>query len=185
MIILVASPSASGKTTLVNNVIDHFNLKRLITTTTRKKRPEERGDEYYFVSMSEFAQMVNSGMFVEYNNVYGNMYGLTKAEVDSNLQNKSIAVLDVGGVEMMKMRYGDQVKTIFILPPSIDELKARLDKREINDDDENQRRLAALENELIHVNEYDYIIEQDSLENMIASFSDAVSKIICPVFRGL
>lgn len=181
--IIVASPSASGKTTIVSRAIEQFKLRRLITTTTRSRRPEETGGEYHFVTIDEFNEMKSSDAFIEYNEVYGNWYGLTKAEVNSNFNNLSIAILDVGGVKTMKSLYGDNVKTIFIMPPSIDELKNRLAKRMIDDDSENDRRLAAIEREVADAHLFDYRIYPGELNAMVTEFNTVISKIICPIFH--
>lgn len=184
MIILVASPSASGKTTLVNQAIDLFGLYRLITTTTRKQRPEETGSEYHFVTIDEFSVIKSTDGFVEFNEVYGNHYGLTKQEVETNTAKKCIAVLDVGGCATMKRLYGDDVKTVFILPPSVDELRQRLESRNINDDDENRRRLAAIDREVNESAWFDHVITSGELDKTIEQFNAVIGKIICPVFRG-
>lgn len=183
MIIIVASPSASGKTTIVSHAIDQFKLHRLITTTTRSPRPEETGCEYHFVAIDEFNKMKSSDAFIECNEVYGNWYGLTKTEVNSNFDKLCIAILDVGGVKTMKSIYGDAVKTIFIMPPSISELKDRLAKRMIDDDSENDRRLAAIEREVADAHLFDYRIYPGELNDVVTEFNTVISKIICPVFH--
>lgn len=183
MIIIVASPSASGKTTLVNSAIEQFKLYRLVTTTTRKQRPEETGSEYHFVTVDQFNQMKDLGEFIEFNEVYGNLYGLTRSEVDAHANEICISIQDVGGVKTMKSLYGDQVKTIFIMPPSVDALKDRLANRMIGDDDENTRRLAAIEREVAEAHWFDYRVYPGELNESIAAFNTAIAKIICPVFH--
>ena len=185
MIITVASPSASGKTTLVTQAIEKFSLTRLKTATTRKRRPEEVGDEYYFIPDREtFMDCVSLGHFIEHNEVYGNLYGLYTAEVSRNIDKKAIIIMDVGGVRTMRQLYGNSVKSIFIMPPSVDELKQRLIDRNTGDPEDMKRRLAEIDREVAEAASFDYVVESSDLESTIARFNAIIEKIICPVHHA-
>jgi guanylate kinase len=169
---VIASVSASGKTTLVNRAIDDYNLTRLLTCTTREIRPEETGDEYHFLTKENFLSKVNDNQFVEYSKVYENYYGLTKEEVDSNSNSHTIIILDVQGTEKFKSIYPDTV-TIFIDPPPRKELLRRLNSRNTNDADVSNR-IKMVDLELEHREKFDHIVKYDKLENMIQQLNDII-----------
>jgi len=176
MIIAVASPSASGKTTLVTQALEKFNLHRLITTTTRKPRVGESDKDYHFVSVDEFNALKEANEFIEYNEVYGNLYGLTKTEITSHIHETCIVILDVGGVDTIKTLFPDVVKTIFIMPESVDDLKMRLSERG-DDTDEIGRRLAEIDREISEAIKYDYIHINGNLTDSIETFNNLIKFI--------
>ena len=162
---IISSPSASGKTTLVNALLDAFpTMYRLKTCTTRPVRPEEKGDEYFFLSKQQADEKIKHDDFVEYSNVYGNIYGLDKMEVEKNASVNTVVILDVQGTEKAKKLYPN-MKTIFIQPPPREILEARLRERNTNDVDVNAR-LAEIDTELSYMKKYDYVVQYGSLTQM-------------------
>lgn len=175
MIIVVSSPSASGKTTLVNYVASVLPIKKVITTTTRPKRLEERGDEYHFVNSEEFEAIASVHGFIETENVYGNQYGLQYNDIDESCDN--IVILDVKGARKMRHIYGDRVKTIFIYPPSFDVIEERINNRHVENAIEKNERLMNVHDEVNCAHEFDHVVCVDSLDKMMRKMLELVSMI--------
>lgn len=162
---VISAVSASGKTTLVNALLSiHPEIYRLKTCTTRSIRPEETGDEYYFLTEQEAIKKINANEFIEHSIVYGNVYGLTRSEVDAHVSVNSIVILDVQGAAKFKKVYPDAL-TIFLEPPSFDILEARLKERNTSDIDVSNR-LAETKKELEYMKVADYIVPNGSLLQM-------------------
>ena len=168
MIIAVAAPSASGKTTIVNKVMDITGIRRLKTCTTRAKRPEEVGDEYYFMSRNEFELGIMLRKFVEFNEVFGNYYGLTYEEVESD--GDSIIIQDIDGVHTLKSKFPEFVNSIFIMPPPKEELRKRLVGRNTGNLDDIELRLDRVDKEVLDAGWFDYRVEYGELDVMVGEF---------------
>jgi guanylate kinase (EC 2.7.4.8) len=129
MLFVLSAPSGAGKTTVANFIIrDVENIRRVITATTRPKREGEvEGVDYIFLTVEEFEQGIREGMFLEYAKVYGNYYGTPKDQVLKNEEEgyDSLLVIDVQGAMTIKRNFPDSV-LVFLLPPSIEELRRRL-----------------------------------------------------------
>lgn len=177
MIIAVASPSASGKTTLVTQAVSKFNLHHLVTTTTRKPRSGENETDYHFVSVDEFTRLKDAGEFIESNLVYGNHYGLTKTEVNTHSDTNCIVILDVGGVESIRNLFPDLVKTIFIMPVSVGELKKRLIERD-SDPEEISRRLAEVDREVSEATKFHFIHINGDYAESVEEFNKLIAYLI-------
>jgi guanylate kinase len=177
MIIAVASPSASGKTTLVTQAVSKFNLHRLVTTTTRKPRLTESQSDYHFVSVDEFNQLKAADDFIENNEVYGNYYGLTKSEVYSHAHKHCIVILDVGGVESLRKLFPDDVKSIFIMPKSVDELKKRLIERD-SEPEEISRRLDEVDREVSEATKFHFIHINGDYAESVEEFNKLIAHLI-------
>lgn len=177
-LIIISGPSASGKNTVLNIVLDRCEDSiRAITHTTRAPRStEQNGVDYYFVSKEEFDALCADGKLVESNCYDGNCYGLSKAELTRvmSLGVKNVfAVLDVNGERNVKAEYPDAV-SIFILPPSMAELKSRIEGRKENTSEQIAGRMATAENEMRESERYDYrLINVDKDE-----CADEILKII-------
>lgn len=171
---VISSVSASGKTTLVNELLKlHPELHRLKTTTTRPVRPEENGDEYYFIEKHDMEVAILCNEYIEHSIVYGNHYGLSKKEVDDNTDKDVIVILDVQGMKKFKKHYPDAI-TIFIEPPPVSELVSRLKSRNTSDEDVH-KRINEFRGELKHVKKYDVVIPNGDLETMTKTFIDTVN----------
>ncbi len=129
-LIIVSAPSGAGKTTLVNKLLEEIDFaQRVITATTRQKRPgEEHGKDYYFLTKEEFERKIEKDEFIEWAKVYDNYYGVLKEELFRiKASNKeAILVVDVQGAKTIKEKIKEDVFSIFILPPSLEELYRRL-----------------------------------------------------------
>jgi guanylate kinase len=133
-LIIISAPSGAGKSTLVRYLLTQdLNISFSISATSRKPRGEEKnGVEYYFLSPGEFRERINNNEFLEYEEVYPDRYyGTLKSEVDRILEEGFNVIFDVdciGGLNIKKI-YGEQALSIFIMPPSIEVLRERLEKR--------------------------------------------------------
>lgn len=174
---IISAPSGSGKSTLVNEVRNRIpGLDFSISYTTRRPRGrEENGREYFFVSHSEFEQMIRNNEFLEYADVFGNYYGTAKCFLDKAQQSGHDLLLDIDvqGAEQIKRKIPDAV-SIFILPPSRKELESRLRDRGQDSEDVIRRRLATAAREIENYAKYDYILVNDRLEESI----DALRSIL-------
>lgn len=170
-LIILAAPSGSGKTTIAKQLLNDFaNLVFSISATTRKNRENEvEGRDYFFISEDEFKQKIESNEFVEWERFYDTYYGTLKSFINEKLEN-GISVLfdiDVKGALNIKKQYADQALTLFIMPPSVDELIRRLLARKTESEEDLKKRIDRFEMELTYKNEFDYIIINDDLETAI------------------
>ncbi len=163
---ILSSPAGGGKTTLANLLLKEVpNLVRITTCTTRKPRPGEvNGKDYFFLSKEEFEKKIKEGAFLEYAIVHGNYYGTPKEEVLKEIEkgNDVLLIIDVQGMRQIKKNFSDVV-TIFLIPPSFDELVSRM-RRRGDSEEEIQKRLETAKKELPAWKEYDYIVINDIIE---------------------
>lgn len=168
-VIIFSAPSGSGKTTLVKYCLGVFpELQFSISATTRALRGEEiHGKDYFFLSVEEFKNLIAENAFVEYEEVYQDkFYGTLKSEVERIWQEGKVVIFDVdvkGGVNLKKI-FGENALSIFIAPPSIDELERRLISRATDDLETIKIRVAKAKEEMTYAEEFDQIIINDDLE---------------------
>ena len=167
---IISAPSGSGKSTIVQYLMEEhpeFRLKFSISATSRPPRGmEQNGVEYFFLSPEEFRQKIENGEFLEYEEVYENrFYGTLKNQVEHQLEEGQNVVFDVdvkGGCNI-KQFYGNRALSIFIQPPSVDELRRRLEHRATDDAEQIERRLAKAEEEMSYATRFDKILVNDDL----------------------
>ncbi len=163
---ILSSPAGGGKTTLANLLLKEVpNLVRITTCTTRPPRPGEiDGKDYFFLSKEEFEKKIEEGMFLEYAVIHGNYYGTPKDEVlkEINKGNDVLLVIDVQGMRQIKKNFSDVV-TIFLIPPSFEELIRRMKKRG-DSEEEIKKRIETAKKELPAWVEYDYIVINDIID---------------------
>ena len=170
-LLIVSAPSGSGKSTIVQYLMkEHpeFRLAFSVSATSRPPRgTEQHGVEYYFLSADEFRQSIERGEFLEYEEVYaGRFYGTPKEPVERQLEAGMNVVFDVdvkGGVNIKKF-YGDDALSLFIQPPSVAELRARLIGRATDDMEQIEKRLEKAEYEMSFASQFDRILVNDDLE---------------------
>lgn len=168
-VIIFSAPSGSGKTTLVKYCLGVFpELQFSISATTRALRGEEiHGKDYFFLFVEEFKNLIAEDAFVEYEEVYQDkFYGTLKSEVERIWQEGKVVIFDVdvkGGVNLKKI-FGENALSIFIAPPSIDELERRLISRATDDLETIKIRVAKAKEEMTYAEEFDQIIINDDLE---------------------
>lgn len=169
-VIIFSAPSGSGKSTIINWLMKHEELRLAfsISCTSRQPRGTEKdGVEYFFISPDEFRQRIAAGEFLEYEEVYTDRYyGTLKSQVDKQLMAGQNVVLDVdvkGGCNI-KQHYADKALSLFIQPPSIEELRHRLEGRNTDAPEVIDQRIARAEFELSFAHKFDRTVVNDSLE---------------------
>ena len=169
IIVILSSPSGAGKTTLVKEISKKNNFQISISHTTRKPRSNEtEGKDYYFVSESEFKNLIDENKFLEYAKVFQNYYGSSKDIVFKKLNNAENVIFDIDwqGTEQIKsQKLSYKIVTIFILPPSRDELYNRLLNRDRNDEKIAKERMTQFNEDVLHWRNYDFVVINDDLEN--------------------
>ncbi len=168
-LIIFSAPSGAGKSTLVRYLLSQgLNLRFSISATSRAPRGEEQdGKEYYFLSPVEFRERINRNEFLEYEEVYSDMYyGTLKSEVDRILDEGRNVVFDVdcvGGLNI-KQNYGEQALSIFIMPPSVEVLRERLEKRGTDTAQVIENRLSKAEYEMSFAPRFDVTVCNDDYD---------------------
>ena len=182
-VIIFSAPSGSGKTTLVKHCLQHFpELEFSISCTTRNPRGTEKdGVDYHFISPEKFRQKIWEEAFVEFEEVYENKYyGTLKSEVERIWKSGKTVIFDVdvkGGIALKKY-FGEQALSIFIMPPSIQELERRLIARATDDAETIQTRVEKAEQEMTFQNEFDKILVNTDLETAKAEIEKLVSEFL-------
>ena len=169
VLLVISSPSGTGKTTICKKLLEYDkNIHLSVSVTTRKKRKNEvEGIDYYFKSKKDFLNLKSQNSFIENAFVFENYYGTLKSEVLEQLENGIDVLIDIdwqGTRQITQAMKGNLIK-IFLLPPSIDELKKRLSKRNSDSIKEINFRMSKALKEIKHFNEYDYVLVNDNLEN--------------------
>lgn len=166
-LIVFSGPSGAGKDTILNKIMgEKENLKLSVSHTTRSPREGEiNGKNYYFVSKQEFIKMAENGEMLEYATYCGNYYGTSAVKVQDELEkgNDVILEIEVQGAEQV-MKKVPEVLSIFILPPSLSELKKRLKNRGTDSEEVINRRVKEAEKEIALAHNYDYVIINDDIE---------------------
>lgn len=169
-LIILAAPSGSGKSTIVKYLMENedLNLHFSISATSRAPRgTEKNGVEYFFMTPDEFRSHIDAGDFIEYEEVYTDkFYGTLKSQVDSQLAagENVIFDVDVKGAMSIKKLYGKRALSMFIQPPSIEELRIRLEGRGTDAPEVIEQRLAKAEYELSFADKFDEVVVNDNLE---------------------
>jgi guanylate kinase len=177
-LLVIAAPSGGGKTSIVKALLQrHPEFQFSVSATTRAMRPgEEDGKDYFFLSKQRFQDLIARGELVEYEELYGNYYGTLKSETDRALTNglSMIFDVDVRGARSIKKMYGVKAVLIFIAPPGIEVLEARLRNRKTEDEATVRRRMERWAMEIEAGKEFDHTVVNDQL----AAAIDEVERII-------
>jgi len=168
LLFVVSAPSGTGKTTVVERlvqVVPDLGLSRSYTSRAMRAG-EAHGVDYNFISRTRFEAMVAEDAFLEWADVFGNLYGTCAADAEQELASGRdvVLVIDVQGARQVRKRSADRTIGIFVLPPSFDVLEQRLRGRSKDPDDAIRRRLATARDEIGAVAEYDYVIVNDALD---------------------
>jgi guanylate kinase len=165
-ILVISAPSGSGKSTLVRRLIASLpDLAFSVSHTTRPRREgEKEGRDYFFVTRRRFERMIAAGDFIEWAEVFGHLYGTSKAQIDKVLAAGRDVLLDIDvqGHQQVRKRMPEAL-SVFVMPPSFRELKRRLTERHSDSPQAVERRLAAARQEIAHWPDYDYLVVNDRL----------------------
>lgn len=162
-IYIVSAPSGAGKTSLVKALLKdpESGIRLSISTTTRAPRPsEQQGREYFFTSRGDFETRAAAGEFIEWAEVYGNLYGTSRETLAQALSRGERILLEIDwqGAAQVRSQFPDQVTSIFILPPSLEELRRRLEDRAQDSAAVIEARIQAATVELAHASDFDHVI---------------------------
>ena len=177
---ILSSPSGAGKTTLVKKISKNRNFSVSISHTTRPPRPNEKnGKDYYFVSKNNFKKLIKNGEFLEHARVFNNYYGSSKNLVIKKLREGKNIVFDIDWqgtrqIRNKKLKY--RLVTIYILPPSKDELLKRLIKREKKNMNTVKKRMKEFKKDLSRWKDYDYVVINDNLSICYKNIMDMIVK---------
>jgi len=167
---IVSAPSGAGKTSMLNQLIERkTELKVSVSHTTRNPRQgEKHGENYYFVSIDEFKQSIADKEFFEYAEVFGNYYGTSREKVQQQLDKGQDVILEIDWQGARKVRdQFSEVISIFILPPSRQDLEKRLQGRKQDSDEIIQARMQEACDEMEHYDEYGYVIINDDFDRAV------------------
>ena len=175
---IVSAPSGAGKTTLVRLLLEKDpGIRVSISSTTRPPRTGENdGREYHFVDVQYFLEMVSRGDFLEWAEVHGNYYGTSRRWIEAEMTAGRDVLLEIDwqGAQQVRKAFPSAIG-IFILPPSLEELKSRLSGRGTDSAETIARRIAAARDEMRHVADFDYVIINDDLQQALGTLRSIVS----------
>lgn len=180
-VIIFSAPSGAGKSTIVGHLLAKYPfLEFSVSATSRQPRGQEQhGREYYFFSAEQFKSMIGEGAFVEYEEVYpGSFYGTLRSEVERIWAKGHVILFDIdvkGGVNLKKL-FGDGALSVFIKPPSITELRHRLESRGTDSKEAIERRVAKAAEELGYEKYFDYVLVNDNLPDSLAEAESLIEK---------
>jgi guanylate kinase len=196
MFFVITGPSGSGKSVIVRGFLEEMNdVVFSVSHTSRKRRDSEvEGQDYYFVSHEEFEKMKAEDKFVEWAVVHGNMYGTSRDEVQKKGVEKDLLLdIDVQGAQQIKESF-KKALFVFILPPSFQELRKRLEDRGDENTESIKRRLRIAKDEVRHYDNFDYVIINDRLERAVQDLKaiimsarcrlDSQQKAISPILKS-
>ena len=171
-LIVVSAPSGAGKTTIVQALLTKYpSMLFSVSATTRPKRETEvDGNDYFFLARPEFERRIAAGELIEWEEIYGNLYGTLKSEIEKALTSGKTMLFDIdvkGGLSI-KRKYGDDALLIFIKPPSIEILRDRLLRRKTEDESTFKRRMERVAMELAMAPQFDFQVVNDDLPTAIA-----------------
>ena len=178
ILFVISAPSGTGKTTVANMILELVDgLRKTVSHTTRKIREgEENGVDYHFVDEDRFLAMIGNGDFIEWAQVFGNYYGTSAKEIESSLAQGQdlLLVIDVQGAASVRSTKSLFTRTIFLLPPSMEELERRLAGRGLDSPESVQVRLESATGEMGRKNEFDYQVVNDKLTTTVEDVRDII-----------
>ena len=175
---VIAAPSGAGKTTLVKALVARNpELRFSISYTTRqKRRTEVDGVDYLFVDVAEFERLRDRGELLEFAEVFDNFYATSRSQVEQHLTDGQNVILEIDWQGARQVRESmPECVTIFILPPSLEELERRLRDRRTDSPEVIERRLRDAQNDMAHWDEFDYVIINDNLERAVGDLEDVLT----------
>lgn len=177
---IIEAPSGTGKSTIVKELLKQdSNLKFSVSVTTRKPREGEKdGVDYYYITDEKYDELLKQDAFYEYvNSQYGSRYGTLRSEVDSfiNIGQDVLFDMDWIGARQMRQKAPDDVVTIYLLPPSVKEVRRRLEDRKTDSKEVIEKRMNLIAEKLKHWNEFDYVIVNADIEETVRKVQRVIS----------
>jgi len=176
LMLVLSSPSGAGKSSICRSLLSlDNNLNLSVSTTTREKRPNEKeGSDYFFVSEKKFSELLNNNYFIEHAKVFGNLYGTERRIIEEKINVGKDVLFDIDwqGAQQLREKMGEDVVSVFILPPSKKELENRLKIRGQDSDIVVKKRMNEASSEITHWAEYDYVIINKDLNNSVSNVLD-------------
>ena len=179
--VVISGPSGVGKSSFVRQLVEDLDIVYSVSVTTRPQRPhEEEGRDYFYLDRAEFKRRAAAGAFVEWAEVHGELYGTLRDQTDGSLRaGKNVLLdIDVQGGKAVRAIYPDAV-LIFLLPPSLQSLEARLRGRGTDSEDRIRIRLENARREMALVSEYDYVVVNDDLETAYRQIASIIVAETC------
>ncbi|MDT7923682.1 MAG: guanylate kinase [Chlorobiota bacterium] len=181
-LIVISAPSGAGKTTVARHLLQRFpQLRFSVSATTRPKRPGEvDGRDYFFWSREQFEQAIARGELVEYEEIFGHLYGTLRSQVEQALSAGEFLLfdIDVKGALALRRAYPEQTFLIYVAPPSIEELERRLRQRGTESEEQIRRRLERAAMELQFQDHFDVVIRNEQLEQTLARAEQIVAQLL-------
>ena len=186
ILVILSGPSGAGKGTICKALLEkNENLLLSVSATTRSPRVGEvEGVNYYFISKEEFKKRITNDGFIEYAEVYGNYYGTPESNVEEMLENGKDVILEIDIQGALKVK--DKVKNgvfVFILPPSMEELKARIIKRGSETEESLMTRFKSAYQEINYVSKYNYAVVNDTVDSAVRKIESIIQAEKCRVDR--
>lgn len=179
--IIISSPSGAGKSSFIDRILrDVTGLRDTVTYTTRTMRTgESEGHPYHFVSRERFTELREQDFFVEWAKVHENLYGTPMHQLEDAWDQDEVVIMDIDvqGAETFKRKFPDAA-TIFVLPPSIDELRRRVTKREGRAPHDLEIRMANAEREIARAGEFDYQLVNDDFDKSYQRFKKIIEELL-------
>ena len=182
---VISSPSGGGKTSLINKLFEDSrsaNFEKSISDTSRQKREGDlEGKDYYFLSEKDFKDKIKKEEYVEYAIVFGNFYGTSKEEIKTKYNNSNLILeLDWQGAYAVKELF-DDARLIFLVPPSLDDLKQRLIKRNLDTSESIENRLSEAKKEISKSEIYDFLVLNDDFDKAFEDLSQILFEGVSPM----
>lgn len=185
-IIIVSAPSGSGKSTIIHRIMESGNvdMEFSVSATNREPRGQEvNGRDYHFLTTEAFMRGIERGDFIEYEEVYpGRYYGTLRSEINARCAAGRNVVLDIDvkGGERVKRIFGDRAVSVFIMPPSVDELRRRLEARAVDSPESIDERVGKAEYEMTFAPKFDHVVVNDNLEKAVAETEKVILDFVGP-----
>ncbi|MFA8343884.1 MAG: guanylate kinase [Rhodothermaceae bacterium] len=181
-LIVFTAPSGSGKTTIARRILnDYQNFEFSVSATTRERRENEvHGKDYYFISEEDFQNKIENDEFIEWEKFYDYHYGTLKSVVEEKLKNGISVIfdIDVKGAVNIKKYYPEDSVVIFVMPPSLEELKKRLTERKTESDEDFKKRIDRAEMELTYNDKFDYKVINEVLDDAVVQVKEIIDNNI-------
>jgi guanylate kinase len=187
-LIVLSSPRGGGKSTLAKHLMKIYpKLEFSVSATTRKIREGEKdGKDYFFLTREDFLERIEKDDLIEYEEIFGNLYGTLRSEIARAVENGKTMLFDVDvkGAESLKKAFPENTLTVFIFPPNMEELEKRLRNRRTETDEEINNRLSRAAEEFTYQKNFKYQIENNNLEEALQEIEKLAEKYIDPKLKG-